>query len=158
MWLVDSLLAEASLNGGRRARLEVGDLGDELDGALAGKEVVVGHAGDGDHGKAAVLDLTELVDREILAVLEAERVKADVASAVDRAVAELEEEGDLKQADEEEHLPHRARLDGGLVKAPHLLALVPLVHEREGVDILHDGAKRGKHADAAVLDLSLAGP
>ena len=38
--------------------------GDELDGALAGKEVVVEHARGGDHGEAAVLELNELAAGE----------------------------------------------------------------------------------------------
>ena len=37
------------------ARLEVGDLGDELHRALAGDEVVLHHAAESDHGEAAVL-------------------------------------------------------------------------------------------------------
>ena len=65
---------------------------------------------------------------------------------------------DLKQADEPEHLPEGAGLDGGLVEAPHLLALVPLAHEGEGVQVLHDGAGGGEHAHAAVLDLGVAEP
>jgi hypothetical protein len=41
----DALLAQASVDGSvDSARLEVGDAGDELDGALAGEEIVVGHA------------------------------------------------------------------------------------------------------------------
>merc|ERR1712205_277497 len=91
-----SLLAQAGVDSGG-ARLEVGDLGDELDGALAGEEVVVGHAGDGDHGKAAVLDLGEMAAGIGLGVLlEAEGVEADVAGAVNGAVGKLEKEGDLK--------------------------------------------------------------
>ena len=140
-----------------------------------------------------------------------EGVGTKVASAVNGAVGELEEEGDLEEPDEEEHLrkgghvgnasgfsqaggglacarfhradglvrkiqevrcftckvkysqveryelfglgklgenlPHRARLDGRLVEAPHLLALVPLVHEREGVQVLDDRASGSEHAD-----------
>eukprot|EP00290_Baffinella_frigidus_P027375 CAMPEP_0180230180 /NCGR_PEP_ID=MMETSP0987-20121128/26010_1 /TAXON_ID=697907 /ORGANISM="non described non described, Strain CCMP2293" /LENGTH=158 /DNA_ID=CAMNT_0022195125 /DNA_START=286 /DNA_END=758 /DNA_ORIENTATION=+ len=151
-----ALDAELGGDGGRRARPEVGDLRDEVDRALAGQEVVVGHARDGDHGEAAVLDLLELVGVELVLVLgEAERVEAEVAGAVNGSVRELEEEGDLEEADEEENLPHRARLDRRLVEAPHLLALVPLVHEWEGVEVLHDRAGGGEHADAAVLHLSL---
>ncbi len=41
------------------------DLGDELDGALAGEEVVVRHAADGDHGEAAVLDLLDLYSEAV---------------------------------------------------------------------------------------------
>ena len=153
------LLAEAGVNGGRQARLEVGDAGQELDGALAGQEVVVSHAGDGDHGEAAVLDLGELAAGEGVRVrLEAERVEAEVAGAVNRAVGKVEHEGDLEEAHEEEHLPHGAGLDRSVVEAPHLLALVPLGHEGEGVEVLHDGAGGGEHADAAVLHLGLARP
>merc|ERR1719199_585100 len=153
------LLAEARVNSGGGARLEVGDLGDELDWALAGQEVVVGHARDGDHGKAAVLYLSELAAAKFtLFLLEAEGVEAEVTSAVDSAVGELEQEGDLEEADEKEDLPESTRLDGSLMEAPHLLALVPLGHEGEGVEVLDNGASSGKHAHAAVLDLSLAGP
>ncbi len=66
----DCLLVEASLNSGGYAALEVGDLGDELDGALAGQEVVVGHAGDGNHGETSVLDLLELVGSELLGIVQ----------------------------------------------------------------------------------------
>jgi hypothetical protein len=155
----DALLAQASVDGSGRARLEVGDAGDELDGALASEEIVVGHARDGDHREAAVLDLGQLAAGICLGVLlEAEGVESNVTGAVNGAVGELEKEGDLKEADEPEHLPEGAGLDGGLVEAPHLLALIPLAHEGEGVKVLHDGAGGGEHADAAVLDLSLAGP
>eukprot|EP00960_Hanusia_phi_P070638 767354-Hanusia_phi.AAC.2 len=151
--------AEASLNGSCSAGLEVGDLGDELDGSLAGEEVVMGHAGDGDHGETAVLDLSNLAaSKGVGVVLEAKGIEADVASAVDGSVPELEEEGELEEADEEENLPEGARLDGGVVEPPHLLALVPLVHEGKVVEVLDDGAGGGEHADTSVLDLSLAGP
>jgi hypothetical protein len=55
-------------------------------------------------------------------------------------------------------LPESAGLDSGVVEAPNLLAVVPLVEEGEMVHILDDGAKSGKHANAAVLDLSLTSP
>jgi hypothetical protein len=45
------------------ANLEVGE---ELDGALAGDEVVVDDAAEGEHGEAAVLDLLELEGLEVL--------------------------------------------------------------------------------------------
>ena len=109
--------------------------------------------------RAAILDLLDLVLGELVGiVLEAERVEANVASAVDRAVGELEEEGDLKQANEPEHLPEGTRLDGRVVEAPHLLALVPLVIEGEVVEVLDDGASGGEHANPSVLDLSLTSP
>jgi hypothetical protein len=56
------------------------------------------------------------------------------------------------------NLPESARLDGGVVEAPNLLTVIPLVEEREMIHILDDRAKSGKHADATVLDLSLASP
>merc|ERR1719199_1130084 len=77
------LLAEARVNSGGGAGLEVRDLGDELDWALAGQEVVVGHATDGDHGKAPVLHLDELpAGIRLRVLLEAEGVEADVTRAV----------------------------------------------------------------------------
>jgi hypothetical protein len=153
------LNAQASVNGSRGAGLEVGDLGDELNRALAGEEVMVGHATDSNHSEAAILDLFELVLGELLSiVLKAERVEANVTSTVDGAVSKLQEERDLKQADEPEDLPEGSRLDGSIVEAPHLLAVVPLVEEREVIHVLNNRSKGGKHADAAVLDLSLTSP
>ena len=66
---------------------------------------MVGHARDGDHGEAAVLDLANLVHGILVGgVLEAGGVEADVASAVKGALTELDEEGELEPADEEENL------------------------------------------------------
>ena len=42
------------------------EVGEELDGALAGDEVVVDNAAEGEHGEAAVLDLLELVAGPVL--------------------------------------------------------------------------------------------
>ena len=89
------------------ARLEVGDLGDELHGTLAGDEVVLHHAAEGDHGKAAVLDLS---DRAAVG-LEAEGIEAVVAGAVELAVEGLLDEGDLEREEEREHLLGGANLD-----------------------------------------------
>lgn len=94
----------------------------------------MGHAADGNHGKAAILNLSHSTP----VALEAEGVEAKVAGAVDGSVREAEEEGDLEQADKPQDLPHCARLDGSLMQAPHLLALVPLVHEWKGVQVLDD--------------------
>jgi hypothetical protein len=43
--------------------------GHELDGALAGDEVVVEHAAEGNHGEAAVLELGQLAAGEGVRVL-----------------------------------------------------------------------------------------
>jgi len=97
----------------------------------------------------------DLVRREVLAFLEPERVEANVPGAVDRAIGELEEEGDLEEADEPEYLPESAGLDGRLVKPPHLLALVPLVDEREVVQVLHETrALSGRERDAVAITVA----
>lgn len=57
--------------------------GDELDGALAGDEVVVDYAADGDHSEAAILDLGKLHARLVLALGEAcGRAQRPVSSRV----------------------------------------------------------------------------
>ena len=51
----------------------------------------------------------DLVVSELLRVLlEAERVEAEVAGAVNGAVTELEEEGDFEEADEPENLQDKS--------------------------------------------------
>jgi hypothetical protein len=114
-------------------------------------EVVVGDVADCDLGEAAVLDLLDLVLGDLLlVVLQAELAEAEVASAVDGALGELEEEGDLEQAYEPQRLPQRARLDGGVVEAPHFLAIVPLIEKLEVVEVLlHNCAGGGKAGQAS---------
>jgi hypothetical protein len=52
-------------------------------------------------------DESNLVEGEgVRVLLEAERVEAEVASAIDGAVTELEEEGELEEANEPQNL-HR---------------------------------------------------
>merc|ERR1719253_115613 len=121
-------LGAGELRGLGDARAEVGDLGDELHGALAGDEVVLHHAAEGDHAKAAVLDL----NHGAAVGLEAEGVEAVVASAVKLAVDGLLDEGDLEREEEGEHLLGRANLNELVVEGPHLLASVPLAVEGEG--------------------------
>ena len=58
----------------------VRDLAEGLaEGALAGDESVVYDAGDGKHSQAAVLDLNQLLARELVALAEAKGVKLEVA-------------------------------------------------------------------------------
>jgi len=136
------------------AGLEVGDLSDELHGALAGDEVVLHHAAESDHAKAAVLDL----NNGAAVGLEAKGVEAIVAGAVELAVEGLLDEGDLEREEEGEHLLGGSDLDELVVKRPHLLAGVPLAVEGEGEKVLDDQSGGSEHGNAAVLDLSLAGP
>ena len=109
----------------------------------------------GGNGRGAARRGADLVRREVLAFLEPERVEANVAGAVDGTVGELEEEGDLEEADEPEHLPERAGLDGRLMEPPHLLALVPLVDEREVVQVLHETRElSGRERDALAITVA----
>merc|ERR1712139_28890 len=126
--------------------------GDELDGALAGQEVVVEHAAGGDHGKAAVLQLDKLAAGKGVRVLGAVKgVKAEVTGL---AIATLEH---LNDCDEAEKL-HSALLHGGIVEGGHLGITENGLHARELGDILDKHASGGKHAHAAVLELGLAKP
>jgi hypothetical protein len=98
--------------------------------------VVVGDVADCDLGEAAVLDLLDLVLGDLLlVVLQAKRAEA--------------EEGDLEQAYEPQCLPQSARLDGGVVEAPHFLAIVPLIEKLEVVEVLHNCAGGGKAGQAS---------
>merc|ERR1719253_1997237 len=115
-------LGAGELRGLGDARLEVGDLGDELHGALAGDEVVLHHAAEGDHAKAAVLDL----DNGTAIGLEAEGIEAVVTGAIELTVDGLLDEGHLKGEEERQHLLGGANLNELVVEGPHLLASVPL--------------------------------
>ena len=102
-----SNLGARKLAGVGHAGLEVGDLGDELHGALASDEVVLHHAAEGDHGEAAVLDLSH----GAAVGLEAEGIEAVVAGAVELAVDGLLDEGDLEGEEKGEHLLGGTDLD-----------------------------------------------
>mmetsp|Transcript_29409 Transcript_29409/g.46123 ORF Transcript_29409/g.46123 Transcript_29409/m.46123 type:complete len:249 (-) Transcript_29409:32-778(-) len=136
------------------AGLEVRDLGDELNRALAGEEVVLHHSSESDHAKAAVLDL----GNSAAVRLEAEGVEAVVTSSVKLAVDGLLDERELKSTDEEENLGGSADGDELVVESPDLLASVPLSVEREGEEVLNDQTGGGKHSDTSVLDLGLTSP
>mmetsp|Transcript_41231 Transcript_41231/g.95667 ORF Transcript_41231/g.95667 Transcript_41231/m.95667 type:complete len:203 (+) Transcript_41231:135-743(+) len=119
------------------------------------------HAGEAEHGEAAVLDLGQLVASTSSGVLaEVEGIKTEVAggaAALEHGFARhVEPVGDvLDDADDGEDLPEAARgdLEEGL--------------RRDGVggglrgqvdDLLHQAAEGREHADAAVLELGLAEP
>ena len=136
------------------ARLEVGDLGDELDGALAGEEIVLENAAEGDLGEAAVLDL----GHGTAVGFEAERVEAVVTGAIKGAINRLLNEGDLKSEDEEENLPSSSHLDKLVMKCPDLLTGVPLSIEWQSEKVLNNKAGCCKHSNTTVLDLRLTRP
>ena len=56
------------------------------------------------------------------------------------------------------HLPESAGLDRGVVEAPDLLTVVPLIEEGEVIHVLYDGPESRKHANASVLHLCLTSP
>ena len=136
------------------------DLGGH-DGALAGDEAPVDDAADGEHGKAAVLELGELVACEGGGVLaEAKRVKAEVAGLAARGehgvARHLEVVGEvLDHAAEDEDLPQAASgdLEEGLGGNG-----VGGGGEGELHELLDNAAEGGEHGNAAVLELSLAEP
>lgn len=108
------LIAEGVGDVGLDAVLE-GGAGDEGKGALAGEEVVVDDATEGDHGKTAVLDLLEAHGGHVL-LAETEGVEHEVsglAAAALHGFVDSGEGGELEEADPEEELGH----GGGLVVA-----------------------------------------
>lgn len=101
-----------ALEGGEGV-LEVRDVLDELNGATANKEVVVHHAANSDHSKAAVLELHKLAAGESVGVLATtEGVEAKVAGHALRALERLDDgrhaRDGLEEADPQEQLLHGA--------------------------------------------------
>mmetsp|Transcript_9337 Transcript_9337/g.31238 ORF Transcript_9337/g.31238 Transcript_9337/m.31238 type:complete len:230 (-) Transcript_9337:50-739(-) len=135
---------------------------DELDGALAGDEVVVKHTSGGDHGKAAVLQLDELAAGEGVGVLGAvEGVKSEVSGLTVRSLEHLNngnEAEDFDKSKPEEELLHGSLLDSSIVKRSHLGGTEGLGDSRELVDVLNNHSSGSKHADTSVLQLSLTKP
>ena len=165
----DDLLVEEGEGGGvvGDARLVVGDAAEELEGALAGEDVVVNHATDADHGEATVLDLLELHGGHGgVGLGEAEGVKLEVAGGAVAGAGEHLDGGegrdDLEEAEPEKHLVeggnvlalalHREDL---VVGTSHLDVAEGLDSAGEGEEVLGDGAGSGEHGNARVLDLSL---
>ena len=131
------------------------------DGALASDERSVDHAREGQHGKTAVLELRELVPGESSRVLaKTKGIELEVtglAAVFEHGVARhfeavgeefhhAAEHKDLKQT-ASGHLEEgfgRYGIGGGF--------------EGQADEFLHDAAKGGKHANAAVLQFCLAQP
>ena len=173
-------LGARRLVGGARALLlhgEEGTLLAHLEHLIGGDEVetvdeLLGdHAGDGDHGDAAVVDLLELHVVEPLGILTLGQAEGVESVVVSGGVVVLHEEELFRV---EGVLPRRldaVGLDGedeGAEKAPEesgdLLEVVDgragdVGVEEEGgaLDLLADEeAERGEHGDAAVGDLDVS--
>ena len=115
------------------------------------------HAGEAEHGEAAVLDLLELHGGHVL-LAHAHRVELEVTGSA--LALEGVEEGDsaenLEERDPEEDLAHGSGLDELVVESGHLGAASDLGERGVDGDVLEDGAGGGKHGNTAVLDLGLA--
>ena len=70
--------------------LECLGAGHELNGALAGDEVVVDDAREREHGQTSVLELGELEARDVLALAKAKGIEAEVAGLAARALPFVE--------------------------------------------------------------------
>ena len=146
--------------------LEVGEaLGGLAEGGLGG------NAGEGKHGKTAVLELTELHAADLvlgLSLEEAEGVEAVVSGlAVALALGNLNEDGagaELEDGGDGEEEAHGSLGDKdvvGGVRAGDGLDGVHLSGEAEGEaegTVGGQPAEPGHHGDAAVLELGLAHP
>ena len=172
-------LGARRLVGGARALLlhgEEGTLLAHLEHLIGGDEVetvdeLLGdHAGDGDHGDAAVVDLLELHVVEPLGILTLGQAEG-VEGVVSGGVVGLEEEELVRVEGVLPRLLDAVGLDGedeGAEKAPEesgdLLEVVDgragdVGVEEEGgaLDLLADEeAERGEHGDAAVGDLDVS--
>mmetsp|Transcript_19337 Transcript_19337/g.45189 ORF Transcript_19337/g.45189 Transcript_19337/m.45189 type:complete len:304 (+) Transcript_19337:102-1013(+) len=136
------------------------DVEGRLNDALAGDRGLHDECEEGDHGEAAVLDLSKTV----LVVRHFERVELEVARRVVRGPAAVLTRGeqaegveDLEKGHGEEELLHNAGLHHEVVcvERGHASELSTREHEA-----LVDGSvtHHREHGDAAVLELGLAQP
>mmetsp|Transcript_30667 Transcript_30667/g.64179 ORF Transcript_30667/g.64179 Transcript_30667/m.64179 type:complete len:238 (-) Transcript_30667:183-896(-) len=140
-------------------RLEVGEL---LKNRGLGDDSLVDEAANGDHGKAGVLELGELISPEgRLVSREVERVEAEVARL---AVGIGEHVGgghgesvrdELDQANGDENLDHATAGSGRPCLKSNLLREGGA---REVNELLNQDTGSGEHANASVLELRLAHP
>eukprot|EP00182_Erythrolobus_australicus_P006235 CAMPEP_0185830594 /NCGR_PEP_ID=MMETSP1353-20130828/956_1 /TAXON_ID=1077150 /ORGANISM="Erythrolobus australicus, Strain CCMP3124" /LENGTH=224 /DNA_ID=CAMNT_0028528539 /DNA_START=272 /DNA_END=947 /DNA_ORIENTATION=+ len=137
-------------------RLEVEQL---VKNALLHDPLLVDKPADRNHSKTPVLDLIELVLLASLGVLRevewVERVIARLASAV-HCFPQRDGSEDFEERAPEENLAHTASPHEVIVRVHCELRLEVRARQRE--DLLDEKAERGKHADAAVLELSLTQP
>lgn len=114
------------------------------------------NAGDGEHGKAAVLELADLVLLQISRLgSKLERVEREVTwGTVSLAKVGNGRDGDdFKEGGPEQDLNHGARLDEHIVsgKGADLVNVSREVHE-----VGNDVAKGGKHSNTAMLELGFS--
>ena len=140
---------------------EGGEVGKLLEGGLLGEDLLVDETAEADHGKAGVLELSELETAHSEVILaEVKGVEADVAGGA--ALSEHVTGGDLAAVGEhldaaegEEDLP-QARGGHGEERIEGELGVE--AGEGEVHELLGPETEAAEHADAAVLELSLAQP
>mmetsp|Transcript_30666 Transcript_30666/g.64173 ORF Transcript_30666/g.64173 Transcript_30666/m.64173 type:complete len:245 (-) Transcript_30666:130-864(-) len=139
-------------------RLEVGEL---LKNRGLGDDSLVDEAANGDHGKAGVLELGELISPEgRLVSREVERVEAEVTRGT--AIGEHGARGDLagvaenlNGAEGEEDLPQATGRDSEESLGSKL---VVEARKRQVGLLLNDEAESAEHGNTAMLQLSLTEP
>mmetsp|Transcript_20153 Transcript_20153/g.67378 ORF Transcript_20153/g.67378 Transcript_20153/m.67378 type:complete len:212 (+) Transcript_20153:173-808(+) len=123
---------------------------------------MVDNSREGDHGKAAVLDLSKLKASPVSSLSEAERIKSEVTGLASGSLEHLDDGGSadsLEGSQPEQHLAHGAGLEGSVVELGQLeVAAVNSLGPREAEEILRDASSNGEHSNTAVLELSLAQP
>ncbi len=143
---------------GLREGVEVLEL---LESGLLGEDLLVDKAAEANHGEAGVLELSELETADSRVVTtEVEGVKAEVARGAalsehvaGRDLAAVREH--LDAAEGEEDLPEAGGGDG----EEGVEGELGVKAGKGKVDaLLHPEAEAAEHADAAVLELSLAEP
>lgn len=140
------------------------ELGHDVSGGELLEQVLVGDGGmvdgtrHGAHSQTAILNLVDLVHGGLRRVLgETERVELEVSwLTVGLAVEHLEDGRhghDLEEGAPQEDLGHGAGGDTPVMTVDGELGSSGI--EGEGVDLGNEKTQEGKHANAAVLDLSL---
>eukprot|EP00964_Phaeocystis_antarctica_P127081 scaffold90743_cov63-Phaeocystis_antarctica.AAC.2 len=136
-----------------------------LEELVAGHQLLHDHAGHGDHGEAAVVDLLGLHRLEARGVLglEAERVEHEVTGDARAAVRELLLDAEALEGDDREELEDadgeddaRPELLQRRLLVRHVRGHVDAAAEERMEDLADDEAEGAEHGDAAVLDLDLA--
>merc|ERR1719453_1608756 len=149
----------------RYAHMRLARIGRCLEELAAADELLDHHAGDADHGEAAVVQLLGLHLGELLGVggLEARRVEAEVAGDVVGADGPRLVAGRALEGENAEDLDDRDEEDDGRPEGLQRRLLEGDVRRHvdaaaeERVELLGDRvAEGGEHGDAAVLDLDLA--
>ena len=141
--------------------VERGEVLELLEGGLLREDFLVDHAAEADHGQTSVLELRELVPAQGRVVTaQVQGVEVDVARRA--AISEHVARGDLATVGEdldatqgEKNLPEAGGGDG----EESIERQLGVEAGQGQVDtLLHPEPEAAEHADAAVLQLSLAEP